>query len=252
MTWSSDRIPGPDFGLLRSRGRGAGLGFARLPAREPAGRGRRRGPGGRGGTRRRAAVRAGGGAARAGGGAARSRRRDYCGRRRRSGGSWRRDHCGRRRRRRGGGHRRARRRRARVWRDAGDRPEAAPAAPRGSRRPPRAPPGRSCPWMRQRVVGPVGRRLADLSLVEPAAANGLDHAAVLQVHHLAQRLLVHAVAADEVPVGALLRHQDLAAHVDERLHHGIREAAILRLHVKHLRFVLHVRVEAGDHGGGKF
>ena len=43
------------------------------------------------------------------------------------------------------------------------------AAPRGSRGPPRAPPARPCSVERERVVGPVGRRLADLSLVEAAA-----------------------------------------------------------------------------------
>ena len=99
----------------------------------------------------------------------------------------------------------------------------------------------------ERVVGPVGGRLADLPLVEAAPPDRLDDPAVLQVHHLPQRLLVHPVPGDEVLVGALLGQQDLAAHVDEGLHDGVRDAAVLRLHVVHAVRVLHVGIEPGDH-----
>ena len=80
----------------------------------------------------------------------------------------------------------------------------------------------------------------------------LDDPPVLQIHHLAQRLLVHAVARDEVAVRALLREEDLAPHVHERLDDRVRDAAVLRLHVVHALGVLHVGVEPGDHVDCKF
>jgi len=68
-----------------------------------------------------------------------------------------------------------------------------------------------------------------------------------KVHQLPDGLFVDAVALDVLRVGALLREEDLASHVDERLDDRVAQSTVLGLHVVNALRELDVGVEAGQH-----
>src|SRR5947209_1148052 len=83
--------------------------------------------------------------------------------------------------------------------------------------------------------------------VETAALDRRDHGAVLLLHEAADPLLVGPAPLELVGVGGLLRGEDLAANVHQRLDIRVLQPLILGLDVVDLLVVSDVGVEPGDH-----